>query len=365
VSSESSPPILVVDDDPLVLAAVNDVLRPLGHSVIFARSLAEADRMLELGPMLALVDVHLPDGSGDTWSKKLRLDPKWHALPLIAMTSRESAEVVRRCFVAGADDFLSKPIDAAQLAAKVRAVSRGLQTAPRPRLASKRVALLTEQVFIGTLLQRLIENSGHEARRASTVRELATEPHFDAAVIDLELPHALALSGALGAAPPPIIAVTPGGVDGTRPPFATVAVHDPELELEHVVKQLNTVLSGGYARTERRLKPRVPFCSVVRFRFYGDRPWQVGYGYDLSETGLFVRTTTPIASREPVEVQFKLEEDGPTLEAKGLVIWNTPFGPRDLASYPYGMGLAFADFPSEEWARVHEYVQGHSPKKLS
>lgn len=284
---------------------------------------------------------------------------------MVMLTAMERAEVVRRSFVAGADDFIAKPVNHPAVLRKVDAVIAGLAIPPRTTPRGRNVLIASANDVASTLVERLLIESGFGATRARDAGEgarLAEAQPFDVVVIDLSLP---AEGAGLVAAPlmklprpPAILAIA----KGTPPPAGTfewqpLAIYDAELELEHLIKHLSSVLSGTLSRADRRQKPRVPFASTVKYRFYGHEEWQIGYGYDLSETGIFVRSLTPVAAKQPVEVQFKLSDDGKSLEAKGLSIWTNAFGPRDIFSFPYGMGLAFAEFPIAEWTRVHEYVQ--------
>ena len=52
----------------------------------------------------------------------------------------------------------------------------------------------------------------------------------------------------------------------------------------------------------------------------------------------------------------KLRDDDAPINARGLVVWNHPFGPRQIQALPYGMGISFSDFPAAEWDRVRTYV---------
>ena len=63
----------------------------------------------------------------------------------------------------------------------------------------------------------------------------------------------------------------------------------------------------------RRAAPRVPFHTLVEFRLWGDEVWLTGFSFDLSETGVFVRTLAPLLANKPVEVRFRLTDEGEAL----------------------------------------------------
>lgn len=361
----SSHRILVLDDDALIQARMTDLLQGRGHEILGARTLREAEALLERAPLMAFVDFNLGSETGDDFVRAVRASPRHWKLPTVMVTAIDRQEVVRRCFVAGADDFISKPVREEVVFQKVDAVIAGMGVAPRIPSLPRTVLVASANEVAATLVVRLLEASGFTAVRARDPGEgalLAESRAVDVAVLDLSLPGEGAglVAAALARAvkPPPILAIARGALPlaGTFS-WQPLAIYDAELELEHLIKHLSTLVTGSISRAERRQKPRVPFASVVRFRFYGHTEWQIGYGYDLSETGIFVRSLTPIPASQPVEVQFRLAEDGKLLEARGLSIWTNAYQPRDLFSFPYGMGIAFAEFPIDEWTRVHEYVQ--------
>ena len=357
-------PVLVVDDDQLIHTIVSEHLRKADCTPLAASSFQEAEALLPKKPFMAFIDVTLPDQSGDRFCRRLRLDKDWWDLPVIMITSAQKSEVIRRCFVAGADDFLLKPLNEKHVLAKVEAVRLGLGIPPRLQPPGRSVLLATDKVFFKTVLARLIEHSGYAVRvcglPSETLSAIRAAPP-DVVVTDVNLggqdPAAWLklLHEAFGKAKAPVIAIASGPVTGA--PLPEIFPYDVEDDLEHLVRHLNGVLTGATIRADRRMKPRVPLYTGVQFRLYGEREWFMGFSYDLSESGVFVRTLTPLAAKAPVEMAFRLEDAGETLECKGLVTWCNTFGPRTVFSYPYGMGIYFSDFPADKWSKVQEFVR--------
>ncbi len=117
--------LLLIDDDARLTAMVGDYLRANGHEVEVAGSLAAGRQKLQQGHFDALVlDLMLPDGDGLDLTRELRADPRLKRLPLLMLTAR--GEPLDRVLglELGADDYLSKPFEARELLARIKALLR-------------------------------------------------------------------------------------------------------------------------------------------------------------------------------------------------------------------------------------------------
>jgi len=125
--------ILVAEDDPTLAEGIAAYLRPLGHAVEAARNGADADAMLTRERYdLLLVDVGLPRMDGFEVVRRLRA--RSQATATIMITARDTLEDRIHGLDMGADDYLVKPFELAELAARIRAVVRRGQTAGALRL---------------------------------------------------------------------------------------------------------------------------------------------------------------------------------------------------------------------------------------
>jgi CheY-like chemotaxis protein len=104
--------VLVVDDHPANTKLVSFVLEGRGIKVRSARNADEALAELESArPDLVLMDVQLPGVDGLTLTRRLRADPRFAKMPIVAVTAYAMARDEDAAREAGCDAFVSKPID--------------------------------------------------------------------------------------------------------------------------------------------------------------------------------------------------------------------------------------------------------------
>ncbi|QNN53529.1 adenylate/guanylate cyclase domain-containing protein [Nocardioides mesophilus] len=117
--------VLVVDDEPANLALLDKLLRHLGYDVVQASDgLQAVAAVAEHEPDLVCLDVLMPGLDGIEVCQRLRAQPAYVGLPILLVTALNRPEDKVRGLEAGADDFLSKPFDESELAARVRSLLR-------------------------------------------------------------------------------------------------------------------------------------------------------------------------------------------------------------------------------------------------
>ena len=117
--------ILVVDDAPLNVKMLADVLTFKGYQVVTAGGGKEGlAKVASDNPDLVLLDVMMPDLDGYSVCKTIRANPETAVLPVIMVTALDPGEERVKGLEAGADDFLSKPINQPELLARVRSLLR-------------------------------------------------------------------------------------------------------------------------------------------------------------------------------------------------------------------------------------------------
>ncbi|MFQ5878142.1 MAG: response regulator [Acidobacteriota bacterium] len=117
--------ILVVDDEHRNVRLMESILRAAGFTVLKAHDGEEALRLIdERRPDALLLDVMMPGLSGLDVCRRLRARHETRLLPIIMVTALNALEDKVQALEAGADDFLSKPVNKAELNAKVRSILR-------------------------------------------------------------------------------------------------------------------------------------------------------------------------------------------------------------------------------------------------
>jgi CheY-like chemotaxis protein len=120
-SSESPSKVLVVDDDPEIVTFLSTLLELEGIESSVATSAAAALEQLQQGPPdLVLLDIAMPDRDGIDLCKELKSDPRTAEVPVFVVSARPGKDVVERALAAGAEEFIRKPFENAELISRIR-----------------------------------------------------------------------------------------------------------------------------------------------------------------------------------------------------------------------------------------------------
>ncbi|MFM9972432.1 MAG: response regulator [Burkholderiales bacterium] len=116
--------ILVVDDQPMNVKLLAGILEVKGYEVVTSESGADALKKMKANPPdIVLLDVMMPGMNGYEVCQAVRADPDLRALPIVLVTALDPSERAKG-LDAGADDFLTKPINQSELLARVRSLLR-------------------------------------------------------------------------------------------------------------------------------------------------------------------------------------------------------------------------------------------------
>lgn len=242
--------VLIIDDDPRIVSALEVRLRAGGYTT-FATGDASTgfSRALELRPDLILLDITLPAGDGLSLAQKLRHRPETRTTPIIFVTAHLDPELRERTMEVGAAGLFEKPYDGEELMAVIghalgetgmfrRRIAQFVRGAdesaavepavtphpaePFPHL--KRILIIEDDAKIAMALALRLKTAGYEttlAHDALAGVNLALRMKPDLVLLDVSLPagdgfQVAERMRALQAAPAPIIFLTASQRPGLR-----------------------------------------------------------------------------------------------------------------------------------------------------
>ena len=114
--------VLLVDDDARNIFALSSILERRGMQVLTATTGREAIELVEQTPDLAIVlmDIMMPEMDGYQTTARIRQNPKFRRLPIVALTAKAMKGDREKCLDAGASDYLAKPVNTEQLLSALR-----------------------------------------------------------------------------------------------------------------------------------------------------------------------------------------------------------------------------------------------------
>lgn len=132
--------VLLLEDDHVLGAAIRDHILSAGHAVDWMRRIDDARLALDsVAYELILLDLGLPDGRGLDLLRDLRA--AGNKVPVIITTAQDQIAVRIEGLNAGADDYLVKPFDLAEMSARIAAVARRYGGNPIPTIVTAGVAV--------------------------------------------------------------------------------------------------------------------------------------------------------------------------------------------------------------------------------
>ncbi|MBX3613871.1 MAG: response regulator [Burkholderiaceae bacterium] len=181
--------VLLVEDDRELRATLREALEVEGYRILAAASAADARALMAhagraSGIDLVLLDLSLPDGTGETLLAEIRRD---RATPVIVVTAQQDEDPKIRLLDAGADDYLVKPFSLGELLARMRvalrhrgtvveaAVTRYEHDGLRVDLDARRVQLDGADVHLTPTEYRLLARLVRSAGRVVTHRQLLAD----------------------------------------------------------------------------------------------------------------------------------------------------------------------------------------------
>ena len=194
--------ILVVEDDPLLGDALRVGLRQTGFQTDWVKDGVAAELALKTEPYAAVVhDLGLPRLDGLELLRRARA--AGNKVPVVVVTARDAVEDRVQGLDSGADDYVVKPVDLQELAARLRALVRRSRGEATPRLrvgpleldpAAHRVSFRGQEIEIPprefALLHELMRNAGRVLSREQLVQRLyAWGEEVESNAIEVHIHH--------------------------------------------------------------------------------------------------------------------------------------------------------------------------------
>ncbi|MCA9971590.1 MAG: response regulator, partial [Anaerolineales bacterium] len=141
--------ILLIDDDPDVQRMIGLILHRAGYEVFKADNGVEGlEKIDALKPDLVILDVMMPLVSGLNVCRRIRSQPHTRHLPVLMLSAMAGADDFVKGFDVGADNYATKPINAKELVARVRALLNRVTT-PAPKRAARTISLVGAKGGVG------------------------------------------------------------------------------------------------------------------------------------------------------------------------------------------------------------------------
>ncbi|HEY3358686.1 MAG TPA: PilZ domain-containing protein [Polyangia bacterium] len=316
----------------------------------FAATAAELEAVAaeDVSPDAILVHLAAPDLAQIT--EAVQGTPALQGVPLIAIVPALSLDGALRAASLGADDLLAEDELDHELGGYLALASEAPQLGTP---SQQRTVLLADTAPTrGRLLTFLLSQAGFHVVRVGdgveALRVLEDGDGVDLVVLDHRLPGCeptsfLALAGErLGETPPGILLVD-GEVSSETAAAALESgfrhLYDARRPPDELVFLANEATIRDHGRL--RAAPRFPCAVLVRFREEGGR-WRHGLSYNVSISGLFVRTIAPPPGNAVVDMELTPPGLAP-IAARARVAWRKLFSARADRTVPTGMGLKLCE----------------------
>jgi Tfp pilus assembly protein PilZ/CheY-like chemotaxis protein len=281
---------------------------------------------------------------------EVRSKRRFAHIPILGVSARRSDASFIELYQWGADDLIALDTSTPLLRRL-----RGLRASP-PSATMGSVAPRGDAIIAGgdvqwaTVLARSLSSAGLTPRfvaSASDAIECANDACVVIAMDDLApegAVSALLTARKIGLETPWVIVAPPKRANAVQASIATharVAVVDAFAPPENVLFVVNDLARVG---VDQRTSPRLLFGTPVMFRAAGrEDEDEIGFTYNVSGSGLFVRTLAPLEPKDEIWLELCPPRSPRRLRLSGKVAWRRRFGPNETATVPPGFGVHIQD----------------------
>jgi DNA-binding response OmpR family regulator len=276
-------------------------------------------------------------------------------MPVIALADEEDDVHFARAYRASADEVLvlGRPADL-----KGRLVSMPKPTIPQPGNARGDAVVADADRTRAEVIERVLRDAGFRvemAMDAFAARLQAGRPSLKVAVIDASLddvPALIAQARSKASRCAWVVRARPEQLDELRQKLggldrvAVVSAYGPP---EDVLFETNRMIEPR--STDGRGDARHLFGTIVRLHFGGSEHFEIGYTYNVSPLGLFVRTLL-LPPAETLELSIVPPGTTRRIRLEGRVVWRREFGATRREPVPAGFGIQLTGGETHEWAEA-------------
>jgi Tfp pilus assembly protein PilZ len=282
----------------------------------------------------------------------VRAQARLASVPLFGVTGQPEDLTFTELFTWGGDDLVG--LGSAQpLARRLRPLVGRAPSGAHPRAGTARGAIVAStDARWRSVMGRALYSGGYSVRFVTDEVSLAAECAAQGVTVvvaadDLarEGPAALVsrarASGSEAAwivvSPPKRMALTRAAVEA----LGRVAVVDGFAPPENVLFLVNELLASR--GVDKRASARLLYGTTVAFRTAGREADEIGFSYNISEAGLYVRTLAPPDPGQQVWLEMWAPRSERRVRLAGSVAWARPFGDTSRATVPAGFGVKLTD----------------------
>jgi Tfp pilus assembly protein PilZ len=296
----------------------------------------------------------------------VRSQPRLAQVPIFGAAAELNDLAFTELFLWGGDDLV-KVSASHSIVRRLRALSSATLASLSPRPGADGTASTVQlkaatpqpQAIVAgpmprwrSLMGRALYNGGFAVRFATTSENLveeclANDVRVVVAADDLEpsgAAAALASARARGSLSPWVLVAPPkrmSETNATAKSFGPASAMDGFAPPENVLFVVNELLAAR--GVDKRASPRLLYGTAVAFRVAGRDEDEIGFSYNVSAGGAYVRTLAPPDPRQEVWLEMWAPRSERRVRLAGTVMWKRLFGPVAGSTVPSGFGVRFTD----------------------